>query len=179
MALKQELKKCICSVTQKICFFISDRDSSDFHGTYDDEIDLELCFSYFFQNYTCYLLHLEDEGFSKNYFSSFYNSKLSFKELEHLQDESKVFNIKKKKMGNSSARNYNIISAYTGFALLFRSSDLLELYYYDIENNFTSCVDIPFFNEKYDSEMKVVNRTVWLVTKKEGSYFLDAVCVKK
>lgn len=68
-------------------FFISDRDSSDFHGTYDDEIDLELCFSYFFQNYTCYLLHLEDEGFNKNYFSSFYNSKFSFKELEHLQDE--------------------------------------------------------------------------------------------
>ena len=79
-----------------------------------------------------------------------------------MQDEIGRFNIKKKKMCNFDARNYNYISDHTEFALLFRRPDLLELYYYDVESKFTSYVTIPFFQLKCNCGMKVVNRTVWL-----------------
>ena len=51
-----------------------------------------------------------------------------------MQDQIRIFNIKKKKMCSFDARNYNYISDHTEFALLFRRPDLLELYYYDIES---------------------------------------------
>lgn len=43
------------------------------------EIDLELCWSYFAQNYDCYLLNSEDASLNKNDFSNFYNINFSFK----------------------------------------------------------------------------------------------------
>ena len=49
-------------------------------------------------------------------FSSYYNIKFSFKEVEHSQDASRVFTIKRKKMCFLKGSNYDYISDPTGFA---------------------------------------------------------------
>ena len=55
----------------------------------------------------------------------------------------------------------------------------MELYYYDIESKFTSYVKIPFSHCECEWEMKVVNRTVWLVTKRSYRiYVVDAICIR-
>ena len=156
--------------------YISREDEKDFYAGRSCEI--ELCWNYFVQNYDCYLLYSEDARLNKNNFSNFYNINFSFKENGHLQDESRVFTIKRKKMCTLKGSNYNYISDHTGFALLFRSSGALELYYYDIEGKFTSYIKIPFFQLKYKCEMKLVNRTIWLVTEKKRSYFVDAISIR-
>ena len=141
--------------------------------------EIELCWNYFVQNYDCYLLHSEDARLNRNNFSNFYNINFSFKKNEHFQDQIRVFSIKKKKICEFNTRSYNYISDYNGFALLSRSYELLELYYYDIESKFTSYVKIPFSYCECECEMKVVNRTVWLVTKRSYRiYVVDAVGIR-
>ena len=97
-------------------------------------------------------------------FSSFYNIKFSFKEVEHSQDASRVFTIKRKKMCFLKGSSYDYISDPTGFAWHVKSSDALKLYYYGIESKFTSYIKILFFQLKYYCEIKVVNRMIWLLT---------------
>ena len=148
-----------------------------FYRTIVYDFDFNLCWNYFVQNYHCYVIHSEDVDFNEKLFYGFYNIQFSFKELEHLNDKSRVLTVTKGSQCDVFDGVGDYVSDHAGLALFSRNNSVLELYYRDIVNKFTSNIKIPF-SCVHDSKVKLVNGTVWIVTWKPGGTSVDAICVK-
>ena len=137
------------------------------------DIDLKLCWSYFTQNYHCYVVHSEDVDLNEELSSGFYIIQFSFKELEHLKHKKKMFTIYKKRACYISSNCYEYVSDQAGFAIFIIKNSVFDLYYHDIENRFTNNIKIPIGHEMVNGyEVKLVNATIWIVTRINDECFV-------
>ena len=72
----------------KDMIYIEEKNCRYFRACTQD-IDLKLCWSYFTQNYHCYVVHSEDVDLNEELSSGFCIIQFSFKELEHLKHKKK------------------------------------------------------------------------------------------
>ena len=90
-----------------------------------------------------------------------------------------MFTIYKKRACYISSNCYEYVSDQAGFAIFIIKNSVFDLYYHDIENRFTNNIKIPIGHEMVNGyEVKLVNATIWIVTRINDECFVYAICVK-
>ena len=126
---------------------------------------LYLCWEYFVAGHQCYCLRKEAWRSETDYLLSLEKFQFSFKDLKNPEHKIQIFELNTDRELNLMAPGHDYVCDRTGFALIYYSDEILQLYYYDFRRKFTTYMNIPFRLLKYTS-VKLYNRTLWILIRK-------------
>ena len=128
------------------------------------------CLEYIDKGYECYCLESTADNSLQNRIFNLFNFRFSFRTCNGLEEENKIFRMKKNK--NSNPRFYyglRYLSDVSDFSLLsLKKSGELRVYYYDFEEKFSTDIEvrIPCYDSKYydPKYIKLCCRSIWILT---------------
>ena len=171
-----ETKVPICQAN--IIYFEPNEQEKHFHFPVKNKTDIKLCWNCFASGYQCYNLQQKHVESIENYFHYLWNFQFSFKELDNVEGQIKVFRFGESTYCLVDIGGYCYVSDSYGFALLSRSSNNFEFYYFDFQREFTCHIEIDFDQICY-TEVRLVKRTIWLLTPRPNYPFqIDAINIE-
>ena len=168
-----ETKIPICQAN--IIYFEPNEKEKHFNFPMKNKADVKLCWSCFASGYQCYSLQQKHAESMENYFHYLWCFQYSFKELDNVEGQNTVFRFGESTYCLTDIGGQDYVSDSYGFVLLSRSSNNFEFYYFDFEREFTCHIKIDFY-QTYYTEVRLVKRTIWLLTPRSNFPFqIDAI----
>ena len=126
---------------------------------------LYLSWEYFVAGYRCYCLSKKAWRSDRDYLLSLEKFQFSFKDPKNPEHKIQIFQLHTDREIDLMAPGHDYVCDRTGFALIYYSDEILQLYYYDFRRKFTTYINIPFRLNKYYS-VKLYSRTLWILNRK-------------
>ena len=156
-----ETKLPICQAN--IMYFEPNEKEQHFDFPKKNKTDIKLCWSCFTSSYQCYSLQQKHVESIEDYFHNLCCLQFSFKELDIVEGQNKVFRFGENTYGITKIGGYDYVSDSYGFALVSSSFNNFEFFCFDFQREFTCHIKIDFHETNY-TEVRLVKRTVWLLT---------------
>ena len=100
----------------------------------------------------------------RNYLLSLEKFQFSFKDLKNPEHKIQIFELNTDRELDLMAPEHDYRCDRTGFALIYYSDEILQLYYHDFGRKFITYISIPFRLLKYTS-VKLYSRTLWILNR--------------
>ena len=107
----------------------------------------------------------------RNYLLSLEKFQFSFKDLKNPEHKIQIFELNTDRELDLMAPEHDYRCDRTGFALIYYSDEILQLYYHDFGRKFITYISIPFRLLKYTS-VKLYSRTLWILNR-ESHYKVE------
>ena len=132
---------------------------------------LYLCWEYFAAGHQCYCLSKGGWCSERDCLLSLEKFQFSFIDLKNHEHKIQIFELNTDRELDLMAPGHDYVCDRTGFALIYYSGEILQLYYYDFRGKFTTYISIPFRLLKYTS-VKLYSRTLWILNR-ESRYKVE------